>query len=290
MNWDDLRVFTALARAGTLSGAARRLGVNHATVARRLAEAERALGRPLFDRDRAGYRLTPFGEAVLAQAQVMDDAALAIEKLGDGVGALSGAVRLTTAGAMANGYLAGRLADLLAAHAGLEVTLVAESRILSLAQREADIAVRLGRPTDADLVGSHVADIAYGFFAAPPLKAAIEAGAAPAFIGFDRDNPASEGLWLARQWPDARVAFRSNNQLSQAAAARSGAGVALLPCYLAHGDGRLLPIRLGPPPPPREVWLMTRRDLARVPRFRVVMDYLAERFRMDRAMFGEAPY
>jgi DNA-binding transcriptional LysR family regulator len=284
MYWDDLKIVIAIARQGTLSGAARALGVNHTTISRRLAEVERGLGRPLFDRDHSGYSLTPMGSAVLAQARVMDDAALAIEKLGDAGSELSGMVRLTTARALANGYLSARLAGLLKRYPDLEISLVAEARILSLAQREADIAIRLGRPEDTELVGSHVADIAYSFYAAPEIRRAVEAGETLRLIGFDKDNPASEGAWLAQNFPDATFPFRSNNQMSQLASARSGAGVALLPRYLAVNSG-LEGLNLGAVPPLREVWLMTRRDLTKVPRFRLVIDYLTDLFRSDRHVF-----
>lgn len=288
MNWDDLRVFLAVARHGTLAAAARSMGVNHATVSRRLAAFEKGLGRPLFDRDASGLHLTAAGQAVLAQAQAMDEAALAVRRLADAGAETGGAVRLTTARAMANGYLAARLAGLLDRHPGLEVTLLADTRILSLAQREADIAVRLGRPGDTELVGAHLTDIGYGFYAAPAVRAALEAGGALRLIGFDKDGTAAEGAWLAQHFPEATVCFRSNNQLSQRAVAMSGGGVALLPHYLAHGSG-LQALPLGATPPPREVWLMTRLDLARLPRFRVVMDYLKALYHADRAIFTDPP-
>jgi len=283
MNWDDCRIFLALARQGTLSGAARRLGVSHATVSRRLSEIEAALARPLFDRDRAGYRLTALGQGVLAQAQAMEAAALAIETLAQAGEELAGSVRLTTARAMASGYLAARLADFALAQPNIEIALLAESRIFSLARREADIAVRLGRPADADLVGTHLADIGYAFYATPAVRAAIAAGAVPRLIGFDKDEATAEGLWMSEQFPQARLALRSNNQLSQAAAARSGLGTALLPHYLAGG---LEPVDLGAVPPRREIWLITRRDLSTVPRFRAVMTYLVALYRRDRALFS----
>lgn len=286
MNWDDCRIFLALARQGTLSGAARHLGVSHATVSRRLGEIETALARPLFDRDRAGYRLTPLGQNVLAQAQAMETAAMAIETLAEAGEELAGSVRLTTARAMASGYLAARLADFVEAHPNIEIALLAESRLFSLARREADIAVRLGRPADADLIGTHLADIGYGFYATAEQRMAIAAGAPLRLIGFDKDEPTAEGLWMGEQFPQARLALRSNNQLSQAAAARSGLGTALLPHYLA---GDLEPVDLGAVPPQREIWLITRRDLAAVPRFRAVMSYLVALYRRDRTVFsGEA--
>ena len=283
MNWDDCRFILALARQGTLSGAARRLGVSHATVSRRLGEIEAVLGRPLFDRDRNGYRATTLGEAVLAQAQAMEAAALAIETLAQAGEELAGSVRLTTARAMASGYLAARLTDFAQAHPQIEIALLAESRLFSLAQREADIAVRLGRPADADLLGTHLADIGYGFYATPALRAALQAGAPLRLIGFDRDEPTAEGRWMSEHFAQVPLALRSNNQLSQVAAARSGLGTALLPHYLA---GDLAPVDLGAVPPRREIWLMIRRDLAGVPRMRAVTSYLVGLYRRDRALFS----
>lgn len=278
LDWDDVRYFVALARHGSLSGVARALRVNHATVARRVDNLETLLGRPLFDRRASGYALNAEGKAVLDEANAMDEAALSVLRRLDAGTELKGLVRLTTTRVLADGFLVERLRGFTDRHPSLDLEMVAETRIMSLARREADIALRVGQPADSDLIGRRVARIGYGFYAATRRPAWPDAH--PPLIGYDEANQLlPEAIWLIRQFPDARFAFRSNSQTSQAAAARAGFGVAMLPHYLAAGDQKLIPVRLGPRPPERDLWLLTRRDLVKVPRVRVVTDYLVEIFR-----------
>ncbi|WP_225770777.1 LysR family transcriptional regulator [Inquilinus sp. Marseille-Q2685] len=285
MDWDDVRYAVALARHGSLSATARALGVNHATVSRRLDGLERALGRPLFDRRPDGYRPNAAGAAVLAEAKAMEAGALALLRRLDRVKAgPAGPVRLTTARTLALGFLIDRLDGLRRRHPGIELELVLETRITSLARREAEIALRLGRPADSALVGRRVATIAYRAYAAPAVAAEAATGGVPPLIG-DAEGE-SEAAWLVRHHPGRPMAFRCDSQMAQAAAARAGWGVALLPRFLGDPDPGLAPVDLPALPPPREVWLLIRPDLAEVPRVRAVADALADLFRESRALFG----
>jgi DNA-binding transcriptional LysR family regulator len=274
LDWEDLRHFRTLAERGTLSAAARGLGVTHGTVARRLAALERRLGCALFLHGRDGYRLTPRGRLVLAQANAMQEAARAVLLAAEDTEPVSGTVRLTTARTMADGFLVPRLVPLRAAHPALDLVVTTESRVASLARFEADVALRLGRPEGGELVGRRVATIAYRFHAAPGFAGAME----DALIGFEEGDPAAEAAWLARHLPGARYVLRTNSQTAQAAAARAGLGVALLPGYLARGDAGLREVAATDHPPDREVWLLTRRERAAVPRIRAVVDALAAIF------------
>ena len=285
LDWDDVRYAIALARHGSLSATARALGVNHATVSRRLDGLERALGRPIFDRRPDGYRPNAAGAAVLAEAEAMEAGAPALLRRLDPVeDGRAGPVRLTTARSLALGFLIDRLDGLRRRHPGIELELVLETRITSLARREAEIALRLGRPADSALVGRRVASIAYRAYAAPAVAAEATAGGAPPLVG-DAEGE-TEATWLARHHPGRPVAFRCDSQMAQAAAARAGWGVALLPRFLGDPDPGLAPVALPALPPPREVWLLIRPDLAEVPRVRAVADALAGLFRESRALFG----
>ncbi|MGK9165472.1 LysR family transcriptional regulator [Inquilinus limosus] len=286
LDWDDVRYAVALARHGSLSATARALGVNHATVSRRLDSLERTLGRPLFDRRPDGYRPNAAGAAVLAEAEAMEAGALALLRRLDHADSdgPAGPVRLTTARSLALGFLIDRLDGLRQRHPGIELELVLETRITSLARREADIALRLGRPADSALIGKRVATIAYHGYAAPAVAAELAAGGTPPLIGDEEGG--SEATWLARRHPDRRIAFRCDSQMAQAAAARAGWGVALLPRFLGDLDPGLVPVDLPALPPPREIWLLIRPDLTDVPRVRVVADALAGLFRENRALFG----
>jgi DNA-binding transcriptional LysR family regulator len=160
--------------------------------------------------------------------------------------------------------------------------LLADAHVLSLARREADIAVRLGRPEDSDLIGSRVAEIEYAYFCAPQIAERVRAGEPFAFVDYDLGNDGREAGWIAKHHRSARLALRSNSQLLQAHAVCSGLGVGLLPKYLASN---LVRLPWAPTPPKREIWMMTRRDLADVPRVRLLMDALRRWFQVDRERF-----
>jgi len=286
-DWEDLRFFLALARHRTLSAAARALKVNHATVSRRLARLEATLAVPLFDRRPDGYGLTADGQAVLAEAAAMEEAALAALKRLDRRDGLSGLVRLTTTRGFADSFLANRLAPLLAAHPGIDIEIVTDSRLLSLARREADIALRFGSPRDSALKGKRVAMIGCGFFAAPLWRDRLAAGAAPVLVTFDGDSAfIPEAAWLADTFGGYRAALRSNSWQVQAAAARDGFGIAFLPNYLAVATPGLVAVDLGATLPPRELWMLIRPDLAAVPRVRAVSDVLDTLFRENRDLLA----
>ena len=285
LDWEDLRYFIGLAERGSLSATARALRVNHATVARRVASLEAALGRILLDRRAEGYALTADGRAVFEEARAMEEAALGVLRRLDAGTSLEGLVRLTTTRSLADGFLVRRLGDLRQRHPGIDLEVVAELRVLSLSRREADLAIRLGRPKDSDLAGRRLGRVSYAFYASASRQARVAEGEAPALIGYDADSDfVPEAAWLAAQFPTARFGFRSNSQLAQAEAARAGLGVALLPRYLAAQDAGLVSVGLGPLPPARELWLLVRPDLTRVPRVRTVADHLAELFRRERPL------
>ena len=282
-DWDDLRVFLELARSGSLSGAARALGLSHATVGRRIASLETALGCPLVDRRADGYGLTADGEAVRDLAQGMDERALAIvRRSGQAEGqaeTLRGTVRLTMTQALADRFLVPRLGPLRARHPGLDLEVVADNRSFSLARREADLAIRLARPQSGDLFARRLATAAYALYAAP--------GAPGALIAFDEalsDLP--EAVWLGAHLGDRRVDFRSNSVQAQLAAAKAGFGVALLPCWLAAGEAGLERVPAQAPPLTREAWLVVHRDRKDVPRVRAVIDHIAAVFEEERPLLA----
>jgi DNA-binding transcriptional LysR family regulator len=287
LDWQDIRYFVALSRHGSLSATARALRVNHATVARRVENLETRLGRPLFERRPDGYALTAQGRAVLDAASAMDEAALSVLRRLDTGAELKGLVRLTAGRTLSDGFLIDRLDKFHVRYPAVDLELIGEARIMSLARREADIALRFGTLKDSDLIARRIGTIAFGLYASPACRDRIKAGAMPAFIGFDEDGDSiAEASWLTRQFGDARFSFRTNNQMSQAAAARAGYGVALLPRYLAARDPGVVQVALGKRLPTRDVWLLMRRELQRVPRVRAVADYLVELFRREQRLLA----
>jgi DNA-binding transcriptional LysR family regulator len=287
LDWEDVRYFVALARYGTLSATARGLRVNHATVARRVTSLETLLGRPLFDRRADGYALTAEGKAVLDEARSMDEAALAVLRRLDAGTELNGRVRLTAGRVLAERFLIDRLKAFHERYPAIDLELFGGSRVVSLARREADIALHYGSPKDSELVARRVARIAFALYASPDYRDKLKAGDAPALIGFDEESDfIAEAGWLAREFPNGRFSIRTSSQTTQAAAARAGFGVALLPRYVAAGDKGLVQISLGERLPERELWLLIPRDLTKVPRVRAVADYLVEVFRRERKLLA----
>jgi molybdate transport repressor ModE-like protein len=287
-DWQDIRVFLALGRHGSLSAAARALSVNHATIARRVHALETTLGEKLVERRPDGYVLTPAGTRTLAAAGDME-AAVAMLGHGDGSDRPHGKVRVNAPPSLSQCFLVGRLAAIPTRYPGLDIDLAADLRVVSLERHETDIAVRLGRPQDGDVLARPLATMGYGFYGTAKTCRRVEAGADPVFVGFDEVNShMPEALWLARHFPGARVAFRAANQFAQAAAARADAGLALLPHFVGRADKRLSLCRLTPVPQPREIWLLTRRQDRKEEPIRTVVDALIAMFRDERALFESA--
>jgi DNA-binding transcriptional LysR family regulator len=288
LDWEDVRYFVALARNGTLSRTARALRVNHATVARRIGNLEALYGRALFDRRSNGYVLTAEGKTVLREASVMDEAALSFLRRRDVVTELSGLVRLAVGQVLAERFLVDRLRAFHDRYPAIDLEVIGGSRVVSLAKREADIALRYGSPKDSELVARRLATIAFGLYASVAYRDKLRAGQPPAFIGFDPDGDfIAEAAWLAREFGDRRFSFRANTQTAQAAAARAGYGVALLPRYLVPpNEAELVEVPLAKNLPERDLWLLVRPDLKKVPRMKALTDYLIEVFQKDRRLLA----
>lgn len=287
LDWEDVRYFLALTRHRSLSATARGLRVTHATVSRRVTSLEALLGRPLFIRRADGYALTPQGQALFDEANAMETAALAVLRRIDNGNDLNGFVRLTAPRTLADSFLIDRVGGLHDRYPGLNIELISDTRVVSLARREADIALRLGASKDSDLVARRVGSVAFGLYASPAYCDKMSSGRPQEFIGYDRDSDfIFEASWLTHHFPDGRFTFRSNSQMSQAAAARAGYGIALLPQFLAANDPGLVPVQFGEPLPNREVWLLFHRDFGKTPLIRAVADYLIETFRHERHLLA----
>jgi DNA-binding transcriptional LysR family regulator len=238
----------------------------------------------LFERRPDGYLLTPAGQSALKAAGLMEEAAGTLETAAPDTG-LSGLVRVTATPSLAEAFLLPRLAAWRREHPGLEIELAADTASRSLMRHAADIALRLARPADGDLIARKAAGIGFGFYGTPEWRERIEAGEAPIFAGFDEANAhLPEAVWLAKNFPGCRLVLRANSQNAQATAARSGGAIALLPHFLAGAP--LVPVPLAPPPPSRELWMLTRRGAAKTPSVRAVMDYLAALFRQERRLLA----
>ena len=287
MNWDDLRIAAAIGRAGTLAAAARRLGIDQTTVARRLRALEDALGTPLFERGEGGWQPTAPGSEVLARAWRMEEDAADITRIADaGARSVSGRVHLTSVGPIVADYLAPRLASLMITYPALDVDLIARNDNLSLARREADIALRLGRPADGDFLIRKLADVGFAVYA--PADTPIDPVAWVAY-GEDLDHT-PEMRWLAARLNGpagntaARIRLRCDSLRGLTRAIAAGIGCGVLPCFIgdACSDLRRVPTDALPV---RELWQLVHRDARRLERVDAVSTWLAERFAADADLF-----
>ena len=285
IDWQDVRIFLALARHGSLSAAARTLAANHSTIARRLRSLEQSLGEKLVERRPEGYVLTQAGAHALEAASDMEQAA---QLLGRGTmdGAPSGVVRINASPALSNGFLTSRLVELASRYPRLDIELATNHRAISLERHEADIAIRFGRPEDGDLVARPLTTVGYGFYGTDNACRSVERGAAPVFIGFNEAHAYLPGAtWIARHFPRERIAFRAIDQFAQSIAARSGAGLALLPHYIGRSDPLLRICDLGSAPPSKNVYIVTRRRDRKDASIRAVTDEVIRMFEKAREMF-----
>jgi molybdate transport repressor ModE-like protein len=289
LDWEDVRVFMALARHGSLSAAARALAVNHATIARRVQSLERSMGERLVERRPDGYALTPAGMRVLGPANDMEAAAATLSR-GGADDRPAGLVRVNAPPSLSQNFLVQRLAWLCTQHPGLDIDVATDFRAVSLERREADVALRFERPQDGDVIAKPLVSLSFGFYATADTRRSIEAGAEPVFVAFDEANASlPEARWLSRHFPRARISFRTSSQVTQAAAARTGAGIALLPRFIGRADKKLVACKLEYDPPARELWLITRRQNRKDLPIRTVADYLAKIFVDERELFEESP-
>jgi DNA-binding transcriptional LysR family regulator len=290
MNWDDARVFLAVEREKTLRGAARTLNLDQATVGRRIAALEHALRATLFLRTSEGYALTAAGEAALKSAEKMEHSANELIRRTQGTDTrLAGDVRVTSTDSIALEFLLPAIERLHAAHPEVRVLLDTSTRMLNLAKREADIAVRSVRPDNPDLVARRLARWPMALFAS---NAYLEQHGKPvpgsAFAG--HDLVVYQGNWTGNRSPTlagepihaGRIVSTFNSSLMLRTAVKAGIGIGELPIHLAEHDGL---VQIWPEPARGavyEIWLVTHQDLRHTARIAAMIDGIVSVFE-DRA-------
>ena len=277
VDWEDIRHFLAVAQSGTLSGAARNLKVDHATVSRRLAALEAALDVRLVDRLPRSCRLTTIGRQVFERAVEMEAGAHGIARLAKAAHApLVGRVTLSAPPVLVTHLLAEHLARFRAEYPDIRLSLSAQGQQVSLSRREADVAVRLVRPDEARQRDAEGRDDGLRPLCAPVLCASWPRPKDWQFIAFDQhfaDMP--QQSWLLGIAGDRPVACELNHISEHLIAVRAGVGVAGLPCFLGDRDHDLVRIHEDVPPFARDIWLVVHRDLRKTPAVRAVMDFVA---------------
>lgn len=284
--WDLYRSFLAVLRLGSLSAAARSLGLTQPTIGRHIASLQRALGgRALFTRSQLGLLPTDAAHKLRPHAEDMAAAAAAFVRTGSAnVEEMGGVVRLATAEVLGVEVLPGILSEFRAEFPAIAIELSLSNQIADLLRRDADIAVRMVRPQQKALLAKRVGKLALGFFA---HRRYLERCGYPdrledlpnqTLIGFDRTPPLGDFL-KSVPLPVTRemFAFRCDNDLAQLAALRAGFGIGVCHTGIARRDPNLLPLFSKQFKIDLEVWIVMHSDLRRNSRMRALFDYLAVR-------------
>ena len=295
LDWEDIRAFLATAHSGSLTAAAQRLRLSPPTLGRRLKRLEEALGGPLFDRLPNRLDLTALGRSVLDSAAAMGDAAAAFARNADRLTATSRPVRVTATTSV-SAFLTLHLSDLLAetgAETGAGLTIISTRNALNLAQREADIALRMDRvPAEGDLVTRRLGRFGVTLYAKRDLRDDWSGrwdGATVVGLPETRRRPSQSG------WVDDTVRERGAHVVARLSelpmrldAARRGMGMTLLPCVLGDAEPALVRV-IDPPSALREdVHLLVHRDRRDAPAVAAVVDALVRLFRRHaEALAGE---
>lgn len=284
MNWDHLRYFLELARSGTLAGAARRLDVNHATVARRLQSLEKQVGATLFTRAADGHHLTESGRQLLRAAQDMERAArTATLHEGKTPAGPSGVVRLGTTEGFGSVMLAPQLAALTQRHPALTLDVLALPRLVHLSRREADIVVSLERPRRESVIVTRLTDYALYLYGQDayvarhaPIQRPEELRAHP-FVSYVDDLLFSDQLqFLDGLCRPARFTLRSTSIGAQVQAVRAGAGLAVLPAFMADRHPELVRVLPQRARFVRTFWMSIPGELRDEPAIRTVWQFMRD--------------
>jgi DNA-binding transcriptional LysR family regulator len=293
LDWSGVRDFLAVAETGSLSAAARKLKVSQPTLSRRIADLEATLGATLFLRTPKGLLLTETGEGILSDAKAMESTALAIERRADaGREALDGVVRVSCTEGLGTSWLPKRLASFHAEFPRLHVEILVDNRALNLVRREADIALRMFRPEQPDLIAKKIGALNLGMYGSKTYLAdhgtpqRVSDLKSHFHVGFDEGMAGREDIQrLESMFQREKIIHRSNSFVGQLRAAASGIGLAMVDCFLADADPeleRVLPSKLSYA---MDVWLVTHAEIGRSARIRALFDHIADAFMRDQPMF-----
>ncbi|MBB4301427.1 DNA-binding transcriptional LysR family regulator [Rhodobium orientis] len=295
MNWDDARMFLAVARAGQILAASRNLGITQTTLSRRVAALETSLGTKLVIRRTQGCDLTEAGVDLMESLERVEAEFLASRaRLDATTTAISGTVRIAAPDGFGVAFLAPRLGALSERYPKLRVQLVPTPRSFSLSRREADIAVLIDRPEKGRLRERKLIDYTLGLYASrgylercpPPANAAGLSH--HRLVGYVDDLIYAPGLNYAseflRNW---RSRIEISSAIGQLAAIRGGAGIGILHDYVARPEADLVRV-LPTLSARRSYWLVTHENLHDIPRVKAAADFIVEAVHRERAQFAAA--
>jgi DNA-binding transcriptional LysR family regulator len=276
VKWDDLRIFLAVARAGRVAAAARTLDVEHSTVARRIAALEADVGAALFYRTAGGYQLTTEGRAALAGAEAMEHAALALGgRIQEHAGDLAGRVRIAILDELASHWLAPLLPALRARFPQIELEILVGIAPLDLARGEAELAIRTPRPRQPGLSAVKLATVSTALYAPRGKRISVDASSR----GLDLlvYVPAHQRLqslaWFQPVLASSTIVMSTNSTHVLLAAARAGAGIAVLPHFVASRHDDLVCVS-DDVSPRDDMWLVAHPEFRRDPKVRATAELL----------------
>jgi len=291
-DWDDLRVFLAVARGGSFTEAARQLGTVQSTVGRRIDKLEHSLGSKLFLRHRSGMKLTSNGLTLADYAMRMQEMADQIQRRVFGSDrSMVGTIRLTVTDGLAAYWLVPKIGEFQKAHPALRVEIVATGSFVDLSSGQADIAVRYERPADASVAGRKLGQCPFALYAAPSyLKAHGTPRSIPDLLRHRIVENTNLQLnvafadWLALLRQHASV-LSANSAATVLSAVRSGIGLALLPRFFKRLSPELVQLDV-PIHPVSDVWLLSHIDTNKSARIRAALEFIATQFKSDRNYFA----
>ena len=279
-DWNDIPLILALARSGSMSATGRQLGVDASTISRRIAAAEKALNLRLFIRDNTGYQLTDAGQIFVAHGEaVYGNVQSMLHASAQEADATAGPVNITSIDFLFDYWLLEHVPALHAEHPHLQLTLQAENQNLSFTRREADFALRLGKPgEDAALVMRKLGDLGFAVYGHAKFVDTPRAcwGTQPWIAYADALSGTGEMQWLAGMQPQPRRVLKVNSLSTMVRACRAGVGMALLPCIMGQQEGLH---RIGDQVEVlRDIWLLSHRDAGSIARFKAVSAWLTHTY------------
>lgn len=284
-DWNHARAFLATADAGSLSAAAKRLGVAQPTVGRQVSALETELGVTLFERVGRGLALTPTGLELVEHMRAMSDAAVRVSRVAAGQAlSIDGPICITASDIVASYMLPPLIVELRRQYPNIEVEIVASNAPQDLRRREADLAIRNFRPTDPDLIARKIRDHEAHLYASPDYLRTLgspisrEALSRASYIGFDANDTFRKGLaaTLGVSLDQARFPLLSQSQHVQWALARQGAGIAIMLAEIGDAEPNVRRVLDDLPPILVPMWLVTHSDVNTSRRVRVVADFFAQ--------------
>ncbi|GHF26555.1 LysR family transcriptional regulator [Kordiimonas sediminis] len=293
LNWNDLKYFLAMAESGSLSGAAKKLRVSQPTLSRRLTTLEESIGKDLFARTRNGLELTAIGEQLIHHAQHMKDDVHAIERLVTGEDqALKGSVSISAIEMIGAGWLVEQMKPFHDQFSNITVEINVENNTVDLLRREADIALRMFRPNQSDLIARKTVTIHYSYYAS---KDYIEKHGMPTYDNLKDHNaiiPGDEMMARVKAGPiksklfEMKPVFRSNSLMSLYSAVKAGYGVGACICIFGDNDPDLVRLFDNHIVVSTDLWLVSHAELKRSARIRAVYDYLGDMLLSNKAAFA----